>query len=687
MTTVRPPHVVVAAALALSAGACVTGAGGQGAGAAVSDLGQVARLEQERAPAVQLAAFATADDPAVARRAVLALARLERRDATAPLVTALSSADAGVRATAAFGLGQLDLALDDKLDAHKADRGRAEQALLAALAAEADPEVRRAVVRALGRVADQAGLDALIRVAAADGPLRAEALTALGVSGARRKASRGTDAALLAAIAAGLASTDDAVRAGAAYALFRQKATAPLDALATAWNSKDAQVRIFLARAASSQEPAVAARLVELGLADPDWRVRIEAVREAVRSAGSKNGEVAGLARALETALAEVGEGTPAAHVAREACLALAASAAAPAELAPRLRAAAAALAAKGPPLKAVACACAAALDAVEPEEGALARCGARGTELARFDVLRVARARVSAKERAHVLAQQLTSTDLKVRMSAAAALIDDGSEAALEAAAAALAGETDVGVISTLLEPFAEPGASEPFSDATLFALVERLRPATTFEGAEPLVSLARIARGRDSPTAAAVVATLKEHTEPRVRDAAAGVAAGDRAPGPRASVIAAPSVDELPAQAELVTSRGTVTIAFARELAPATVANFVALARAKVYDGTPFHRVIADFVSQGGDHARGDGAGGPGYTVACENSDAPYLRGAVGMAHAGKDTGGSQFFLTHSWQPHLDGRYTLFANVTSGLEVMDALQPDDVLVRVVLP
>ncbi|MCC7073198.1 MAG: peptidylprolyl isomerase [Deltaproteobacteria bacterium] len=140
------------------------------------------------------------------------------------------------------------------------------------------------------------------------------------------------------------------------------------------------------------------------------------------------------------------------------------------------------------------------------------------------------------------------------------------------------------------------------------------------------------------------------------------------------------------MPQSAELVTARGTITIAFARELAPATVANFVALARAKVYDGTPFHRVIADFVAQGGDHARGDGAGGPGYTIPCENTDAPYVRGAVGMAHAGKDTGGSQFFLTHSWQPHLDGRYTLFGQVSAGLEVMDALQPNDVLERVVI-
>ncbi|MBM4279792.1 MAG: peptidylprolyl isomerase [Deltaproteobacteria bacterium] len=134
------------------------------------------------------------------------------------------------------------------------------------------------------------------------------------------------------------------------------------------------------------------------------------------------------------------------------------------------------------------------------------------------------------------------------------------------------------------------------------------------------------------------------------------------------------------LPLGAVLQTSRGAIKIAFERELAPVAVQTFVALARKGAYRGTPLHRVIAGFVAQGGD-PRGDGSGGPGFFIPCENSDAPFTRGAVGIATAGKDTGGSQFFLVHSWQPHLDGRFTLFARVVDGLAVMDALQRDDVV------
>jgi cyclophilin family peptidyl-prolyl cis-trans isomerase len=91
----------------------------------------------------------------------------------------------------------------------------------------------------------------------------------------------------------------------------------------------------------------------------------------------------------------------------------------------------------------------------------------------------------------------------------------------------------------------------------------------------------------------------------------------------------------------------------------------------------------VIADFVAQGGD-PRGDGSGGPGYTIPNENHAGAFVRGAVGIATAGTDTGGSQFFLTHSDQPHLDGRYTRFATVVDGLPVMDALQREDLLLSV---
>ena len=129
--------------------------------------------------------------------------------------------------------------------------------------------------------------------------------------------------------------------------------------------------------------------------------------------------------------------------------------------------------------------------------------------------------------------------------------------------------------------------------------------------------------------------------------------------------------------------TSRGTIEIELAISDAPITVDNFVTLARRGFFNGRRLHRVVNDFVVQGGD-PRGDGEGGPGYTIRDELNDRPYLRGTVGMALDWKDTGGSQFFITHSPQPHLDARYTVFGTVTSGMDVVDRLTSTDVIERV---
>jgi len=94
--------------------------------------------------------------------------------------------------------------------------------------------------------------------------------------------------------------------------------------------------------------------------------------------------------------------------------------------------------------------------------------------------------------------------------------------------------------------------------------------------------------------------------------------------------------------------------------------------------YDGLTFHRVVPDFVAQGGD-PKGDGSGGPGYSVRCEITLRHYQTGSVGMALSGKDTGGSQFFVTLSPQPHLDGRYTLFGEVVEGMDAVRALVEGD--------
>jgi cyclophilin family peptidyl-prolyl cis-trans isomerase/HEAT repeat protein len=134
---------------------------------------------------------------------------------------------------------------------------------------------------------------------------------------------------------------------------------------------------------------------------------------------------------------------------------------------------------------------------------------------------------------------------------------------------------------------------------------------------------------------------------------------------------------------RAFLRTRHGVVEIHLDVVETPLTTASFIDLARRGFYDGLTFHRVEPDFVVQGG-CPRGDGNGGPGYTLRCEIGQRFYGRGAVGMALSGKDTGGSQFFITLSPQPRLDGGYTLFGRVASGMEVVDRIRPGDVIERV---
>jgi cyclophilin family peptidyl-prolyl cis-trans isomerase/HEAT repeat protein len=126
--------------------------------------------------------------------------------------------------------------------------------------------------------------------------------------------------------------------------------------------------------------------------------------------------------------------------------------------------------------------------------------------------------------------------------------------------------------------------------------------------------------------------------------------------------------------------TNRGEFILELMKEQAPFTVLNFVKLVRKEFYNGLNFHRVIPDFVVQGGD-PRGDGWGGPGYTMRTEISTANFERGSCGMASAGKDTEGSQFFITHGATPHLDGRYTVFAKTVEGMDVVDCLQIGDTI------
>jgi peptidyl-prolyl cis-trans isomerase B (cyclophilin B) len=132
----------------------------------------------------------------------------------------------------------------------------------------------------------------------------------------------------------------------------------------------------------------------------------------------------------------------------------------------------------------------------------------------------------------------------------------------------------------------------------------------------------------------------------------------------------------------AEINTEKGKMKVEFYEKDAPGTVANFVKLAKDGYYDGLTFHRVIPDFVIQGG-CPKGDGTGGPGYTIDCElDGDNQYHdRGVLSMAHAGRNTGGSQFFICHNRQnvAHLDRNHTCFGKVTEGVDVIDDIRAGD--------
>ncbi len=140
---------------------------------------------------------------------------------------------------------------------------------------------------------------------------------------------------------------------------------------------------------------------------------------------------------------------------------------------------------------------------------------------------------------------------------------------------------------------------------------------------------------------------------------------------------------------KAEIHTEKGIMKVDFFEKDAPKTVENFVKLSKSGFYNGLTFHRVIPEFVIQGG-CPNGTGSGGPGYTIKCElNGDNQYHdRGVLSMAHAGRDTGGSQFFICHSRTntKHLDRQHTCFGKVVEGLDVIDAIEQGDVIEKIII-
>jgi peptidyl-prolyl cis-trans isomerase B (cyclophilin B) len=158
-------------------------------------------------------------------------------------------------------------------------------------------------------------------------------------------------------------------------------------------------------------------------------------------------------------------------------------------------------------------------------------------------------------------------------------------------------------------------------------------------------------------------------------------------QSPAPTAPTPAKPANVITPdlKKAVIETEKGKIVIALFEKDAPLTVQNFEKLIRSGFYNGVTFHRIIKDFVAQGGD-PKGDGTGGPGYTIPDELAGNPnrHIRGALSMAHRGPNTGGSQFFIVYKPQPHLDGVHTVFGQIVEGMDVVDKLTQGDKMTKV---
>jgi cyclophilin family peptidyl-prolyl cis-trans isomerase/HEAT repeat protein len=662
-----------------------------------------AALERSRIAELELARDTRGDvltsrarlhaDPSVRARALLALGRIQDLGTAPTVAAALGDASAPVRAMASFAAGELALAWEPVPDE---TRDLLSRALLEAEAKETDGAARLAEVDALGRVRTPAALERLVLLLAvptghpvderdprSEVPVRAA--IALGVA-ARAKA------ALPEAARPGLERLARHLlpvpRWAGVYALGQLKTPASRPVLLAALRDDDAEVRATAAKGLGEVALAEDAPALKALLRDPDGRAAAEAVRGLVtlttRCAPGPCPAADALAeldtRATGMGTASLGQTvppllalaqSPVPESARRVLVRIRTTLRAVAETSPdSVRATAAWLD----------CRMAAAEDRQRGWLDETLRCGhdriaeARRLRLGLEAVAsspRLAEARVQK-----ALVPFLRHPSPQVR--AAAAGVPPAAKAVeLTPALRPLLQDPDPIVRASAVDALASLGDKASAAAILAGARTVPVDVVTTY--ADALVKL-------KPPGTAELLRQWLTSPHAHVRhDAARALTALEGTPVRAPSL---PAKAEAPAAAPVAagtlwrieTAHGPVVITPDVDVAPATVAQLSRLAREGYFRGLTFHRVVPDFVVQGGD-PRGDGEGGPGFSLPCEVSPRTYLRGTVGMALSGKDTGGSQIFVALSPQPHLDGRYTIIGTVTSGMEALDGMVEGDPL------
>jgi HEAT repeat protein len=625
------------------------------------------------APSPDLIRLLSDGEARVRRRAALAVGRVGQREGMAPLVTLLADPEPEVRQMAAFALGLIG-------------DSAAREPLIAALA-DAQPLVKGSAAEALGLIGDAAAADAVARMATQI--VQSGALNP--PPGEETDSQRDTPAAAfrlaiyalarmkaydpLASVVLGADGQPRVQWWPVAFALQRLENARALPALLALARDPHPYTRAFAARGLGSLKDLSAVPVLVPLVSGPERLVAVEAIRalarlgdgraappllaliqnakadpalrlEAVTAAASISGD--GLVEALLDTLAD-----PSASVRAAALRAIA-------QRDPESFVTV--LSGLDPdPDWGVRAALASVLGTLPPESG-LPRLHAMLDDSDQRVIPAVlgSLVRLRAPDATTLLVARLTVDDPFVRAAAARGLGE--LKAAGQAPALAEAYR------------FGQRDAMYAARAAALAALAEVKTPETTAVLNEALADREWAVRLR----AAELLKTIDPASDASDRIRPAPTSHPDDFY--RASRLVAPTVST---QFYIDTDRGSIQLELAVLDAPLTVDNFVALARRGFFDGLSFHRVVPDFVVQTGD-PRGDGEGGPGYTIRDELNQRPYVRGTLGMALDWADTGGSQFFITQSPQPHLDAKYTVFGRVLSGMDVVDRIQPGDIIRRV---
>jgi len=633
---------------------------------------ELLRLEDSRSADVEAITAAASHRSSVVRsRAALSLGRLRHAEGREVLLRLMQDADTAVAASAAFALGQLgdstvagDLAA--LMNASVADRWT--------VAAEA--------AYALGKLRSAAAADALMDLlASADPTRRSRAEPVASALLATWRHPRPVDIGFITRWAS---SPDPELRWRAAYALVRRPTPAAATTLHALMPDPDSRVRSFSVRgltypmADSAGIGSAALPALITASADPDYATRIN----AVRTLGSyrEPSAVQALIVALE------GQDRHLAMAAAEALGRLGGAAAVGAASLQRV-----AVDPGRPP--AIRQAATEALARVEPVS---ARAAAEQLSADAAWRVRVGAARALAVTGPGTasLARLREDSDPRVASATLQALLEVAGDtvAPLRNVLIESLGSSDVGVRTAAIGGIAR--LADPAMLPLLLDAYDRARGDSRIDAQLAAINaIAALERAGAAP-ARAFFARFDRSPDYLVRQRVAaqfGAAAapwGDPLPlepqrTDHGELISAAHRSAADPRVRIETELGNIDIRLFAAETPLTVANFLDLARAGYFDGQEWPRVVPNFVVQGGD-PRGDTSGGPGYTIRDEFTRHRYETGTLGMALSGPDTGGSQWFITHSPQPHLDGAYTIFGEVLAGQEVTERILPGDRITRV---